>query len=314
MAGIYSQGGSAGHRYAGWLSEVEAKNFTFGGKVFNGSPSAIYVGSNLVWPAWPWLSKAAKQAIVGAFGQRDGTAVINATNAYLNQLAASGQAGKDKATALAGFINEDPMMVCSLGLEVELTTLPKMPIRFIKNDANGNAYIDTGTRYLPGYSVEAEYQIIQNLDNMNFVIGSYAAGNRYAIRAIDGGGGVWIQFGSGNVCQVGTGFGKHKVIMAEGTCYVDGTAYANSYSLSDNGVNLYLFRASGGTYPSYSRIAYTKVGSGIREMYPFIRNGVFGMIDVLHDQLYTNAGSGQFTEEFGWYVGETFVPWTPSTP
>ena len=118
MAGIYSQGGSAGHRYAGWLSEVEAKNFTFGGKVFNGSPSAIYVGSNLVWANW--LKAATKQAILGAFGD-DGKAVINATNAYLNGIAAS---DRDKATALAGFINEDPMMVCSLGLEVEGVTMP----------------------------------------------------------------------------------------------------------------------------------------------------------------------------------------------
>lgn len=136
MAGIYSQGGSAGHRYAGWLSEVEAKNFIFGGKVFNGSPSAIYVGSNLVWAG---LKDAAIRAILGAFGQTDGMAVINATNAYLNQLAASGQAGKDKATALAGFINEDPMMVCSLGLEVEGVT---MPIRWLV--ASGGAYINTG--------------------------------------------------------------------------------------------------------------------------------------------------------------------------
>ena len=132
MAGIFSQGGSAGHRYAGWLETVEAKNFQFGGKVFNGSPSAIYVGSNLVWMLG-LLTKAAKQAILGAFGQRDGMAVINATNAYLNQLAASGQAGKDKATALAGFINEDPMMVCSLGLEVEGVT---MPIRWLVGDGN----------------------------------------------------------------------------------------------------------------------------------------------------------------------------------
>ena len=102
MAGIYSQGGSAGHRYAGWLETVEAKNFQFGGKVFNGSPSAIYVGSNLVWP---WLTIVTKQAILGAFGQTDGMAVINATNAYLTGIAASGQAGKDKATALADYIN-----------------------------------------------------------------------------------------------------------------------------------------------------------------------------------------------------------------
>lgn len=107
MAGIYSQGGSAGHRYAGWLETVEAKNFQFGGKVFNGSPSAIYVGSNLVWMLG-WLEKATQQAILGAFGQRDGMAVINATNAYLTQLAASGQAGKDKATALADVLNANP--------------------------------------------------------------------------------------------------------------------------------------------------------------------------------------------------------------
>lgn len=136
MAGIYSQGGSAGHRYAGWLSEVEAKNFTFGGKVFNGSPSAIYVGSNLVW--WYWLKPATRQAIMDAFLD-DGMAVIQATIAYLNQLAASGQAGKDKATALAGFINEDPMMVCSLGLEVEGVTMPKRYIQSL-----GNAWIDLG--------------------------------------------------------------------------------------------------------------------------------------------------------------------------
>ena len=102
MAGIYSQGGSAGHRYAGWLSEVEAKNFQFGGKVFNGSPSAIYVGSNLVWVGW--LKPATKQAIRDAFGVSDGTAVIKATNQYLNQLAAS---DRDKATALAALINEE---------------------------------------------------------------------------------------------------------------------------------------------------------------------------------------------------------------
>ena len=57
-----------------------------------------------------WLTKETKQAILGAFGD-DGKAVINATNAYLNGIAAS---DRDKATALAGFINEDPMMVCSL--------------------------------------------------------------------------------------------------------------------------------------------------------------------------------------------------------
>jgi len=50
-----------------------------------------------------WLTKATVAAILAAFGQDDGRQVIKATNAYLNQLAAS---DRDKATALAGFINE----------------------------------------------------------------------------------------------------------------------------------------------------------------------------------------------------------------
>jgi hypothetical protein len=67
-----------------------------------------------------WLTAATKQAIMAAFGV-DGTAVIAATNEYLNGIAASDKA---KATALAGFINEDPMMVCSLGLEPQGVTMP----------------------------------------------------------------------------------------------------------------------------------------------------------------------------------------------
>lgn len=53
-----------------------------------------------------WLKAATVQAILGAFGD-DGKAVINATNAYLNGIAAS---DRDKATALAGFINDTPAL------------------------------------------------------------------------------------------------------------------------------------------------------------------------------------------------------------
>ena len=58
-----------------------------------------------------WLKGATTAAILAAFGQTDGKAVIKATNAYLAALAAT---DPTKASALAGFINEDPMMVCSL--------------------------------------------------------------------------------------------------------------------------------------------------------------------------------------------------------
>ena len=53
-----------------------------------------------------WLTKAAGKAILAAFGQTDGKAVIKATNAYLNALAAT---DPTKASALAGFINQHPL-------------------------------------------------------------------------------------------------------------------------------------------------------------------------------------------------------------
>ena len=59
-----------------------------------------------------WLKYATMQAILGAFGD-DGWAVIKATNAYLTGIAAS---DRDKATALAGFINEDPIKCCEVRL------------------------------------------------------------------------------------------------------------------------------------------------------------------------------------------------------
>lgn len=52
-----------------------------------------------------WLRFATIEAILAAFGKTDGNAVIKATNAYLNQLAAS---DRDKATALVGVLNANP--------------------------------------------------------------------------------------------------------------------------------------------------------------------------------------------------------------
>ena len=57
-------------------------------------------------PNVKWLKAATKAAILAAFGKDDGYAVLGATNAYLNALAAT---DKSKASALAGFINHHPL-------------------------------------------------------------------------------------------------------------------------------------------------------------------------------------------------------------
>lgn len=71
--------------------------------------------------AFNWLTAEARATIIEAFGFEDGTRVINATNEYLNNMAVD---YPDKAATLVGFINEDPMMVCSLGLEPQGVTMP----------------------------------------------------------------------------------------------------------------------------------------------------------------------------------------------
>ena len=58
-----------------------------------------------------WLQSATLQAIVAAFGSAEGTEVIAKTNDYLNRIATT---DPQRALFLAGFINEDPMLVCSL--------------------------------------------------------------------------------------------------------------------------------------------------------------------------------------------------------
>ena len=57
-----------------------------------------------------WLQSATLQAIVAAFGA-EGTEVIAKTNDYLNRIATT---DPQRALLLAGFINEDPLLVCSL--------------------------------------------------------------------------------------------------------------------------------------------------------------------------------------------------------
>ena len=57
-----------------------------------------------------WLLPLTQQAIVAAFGA-EGTEVIAKTNNYLNRIATT---DPQRALLLAGFINEDPLLVCSL--------------------------------------------------------------------------------------------------------------------------------------------------------------------------------------------------------
>jgi hypothetical protein len=70
---------------------------------------AATMGGKIVFGS-KWLLLLTQQAIVAAFGA-EGTEVIRKTNDYLNRIATT---DPQRALQLAGFINEDPMLVCSL--------------------------------------------------------------------------------------------------------------------------------------------------------------------------------------------------------
>ena len=268
-----------------------------------------------------WLKPATKQAILGAFGD-DGVAVINATNAYLNGIAAS---DRDKATALVGFINEDPMMVCSLGLEPQGVT---MPIRGLAGD--GQAYIATGLYYANGGHTEiningsfaqaGDYALFGNLQTNN--------GNWYGINTSG-----QFFFRCINVNTTGAACTMDKFYKYQGvfdsTCTlkvtdITGTTAANlslTRPSNDMGSNsIFLFSQNFGgsaTRTSKFRMSFAEIiqGDVHREMYCFVRkiNGVekYGMLDVLSDTFYQNAGSGAFSIDYRLPDG---TPWTPSTP
>ena len=314
MAGIYSQGGSAGHRYAGWLETVEAKNFQFGGKVFNGSPSAIYVGSNLVWVG-RWLTVAAAQAILGAFGQTDGMAVIKATNAYLTQLAAS---DRDKATALAGFINEDPMMVCSLGLQPQLTVLPAMPIRGLFQSTTGyfeSQYYPNGSdkfevvfkykEFVANYNgtIYGAYNLSNGDNNCRYY--TFNSGSRSTSRfSYKSGYDDSVSAPSYNV--------RHIAIDDAGTLYIDGTLKKSNTPQTFTCAGPFRLFTTGWTHvPERSAgvsIYHGKINDGATLwMVPLKRNGNFEMVDLVSGNLATRVGT--FTE---FYELPDGTPWTPS--
>ena len=69
---------------------------------------AATMGGKMVFRTW--LLLATQQAIVAAFGA-EGTEVIVKTNDYLDRIALT---DPQRALQISGFINEDPMLVCSL--------------------------------------------------------------------------------------------------------------------------------------------------------------------------------------------------------
>jgi len=242
-----------------------------------------------------WLWAATKAAIVGAFGQRDGKAVINATNAYLNQLAASDM---DKATALAGFINEDPMMVCSLGLSVEGVT---MPIRWLVGsvsvaDMNLNTF--DWCKYKFKYNTSKYTSFGSRLGASGtsglIVHAGYTSGNivRTYMRPTSD----WVtrfsNISPGVIYELEHNFANNVMIL-------NGTSVALQWDRTA----LAAATMACGTDDSYM----TSIETNDRIMALSIQNGVIGWVDTLTCNFHAGTGTIEYTLPDG-------TPWTPSTP
>ena len=283
--------------------------------------TAASMGKALVFGTLGWLKNVTVQAILGAFGARDGAAVIAATNAYLNQLAAQGAAGKSKANALAGFINEDPMMVCSLGLEPELTTFERMPVRYVGN-LNG-AWIDPNLMGgLDTYFIKT--QLLTKGNSNYYIFGNFnqtgqsglfrSSTTRMDFLYYIGSTAYYIELGQTDTFL--------EIETSPSGIFADGVKKADWPTGTSKLTNSKLLLWGTGTGTAFNgagecvRLTISDSNNEpIREMYPWIENGVNGLLDVLHDVFYPNANSaGSLTIGYKKYENGQWVTWTPSTP
>ena len=262
-----------------------------------------------------WLNGATKAAILAAFGVVDGKAVIKATNAYLNALAAT---NPTKASALAGFINEDPMMVCSLGLQPQGV---EMPIRWLVGD--GKAYINTG---IVMKDLSHIFEVTcrwngTNAGDFQTIFGFIVGGNvpRLGLHQYQKN----MMFGTNST--VTTSYAVDKVArdyiydattgdvsrrnIGSGNFSSIGNAGKYSSSFSENTLPIFLFaRNNGGHNNGYvGDVARFKDNDSI-ELIPFKSATREGMVDLVNASFHPNQGTGHFTDAYTLPDG---TPWTP---
>jgi hypothetical protein len=270
-----------------------------------------------------WLSKAARQAILGAFGHDDGWQVIGATNRYLNGIAAT---DPTKAQALAALLNEDPMMVCSLGLEVEGVT---MPIRYIQN--SGMAWINT--EIVPTDYADLDWETYVSWQNFNSYDkclfaeygSSYAGSGIYGLVYHDTLGSAGFMAGMYNQGARTTLSGTISRTKIKGIktpskleVYVNDVLKGSGTVGTLASKQIWIFVANGHYYGSYNsvfQLEYLKFisdGVGVAHFVPCVSNGVNGLYDIDRKRFFANANTAG-TLSIAYRLPDG-TPWTPQTP
>ena len=298
MAGIYSKGGSAGHRYAGELSKVEAKNFAQGGKVFNGSPSAIYVGSKRVW-SLSMLSAESQSAIITAF-YPNGEAVLKATNTYLKQMS-----DQTKAQQYADIANANPS-VSAVGLGRFCYYFQQ--VEYIEATGTQGMQLQKGATLNSIINYTIEYTAFRNGDR-DWFIGNRQAQTNWLAGYYNGKSCLWCGSGYNYAGSLSTNEKITQTIDFTTYTFKDEKASTSIQTITPSSGGIMLFLGNGstlgnGTKNKFYYLDIIEQGSTVLMLFPCYRksDSVIGAFDWINDVFYTNLGSG------------TFVIPTPSNP
>ena len=242
------------------------------------------------WVMGGWLKTATQQAIIAAFGREEGIAVIRRTNDYLNALALT---DPTRAQQLAMFINEDPMLVCSL-VETSKT-------RWLVGD--GVAWINTGVKGNNPIDIQIDV-MFESFTSSFSVLSARKSNYRFYACFIDSQkwcvpvGTDWTSVGAPVIkksYRINTSFTSSAFTFAE-----NGTQLYTGKGVSDTDLDMSLFaRKYDNSIDSFAPSG-TKVGGCIlgthNHLLPFTRNGENGMLDIISGTFHPNANTaGAFT-------------------
>ena len=254
----------------------------------------------------PWLLSATLQAIVAAFGA-EGTEGIRKTNDYLNRIAIT---DPQRALLLANFINEDPMLVCSLVETSKVRTLDNTSNGFIKSPM----VVTTANLLSLRIEIEAQYHNSTSLpswasygyDVPNLEFG-YDNASQFVIGQPNN---TFVRSGKNDsqyAVKMMRYIGDYKNRVAQ-LYEMDGTriynlAITGNVTITFYGQGYGLFQSVGsggaaGNQNCKSKIKSTKFYIDDVLQYwlvPFVRNGVQGLIDLVEGNFYTSANSATFT-------------------
>ena len=254
-----------------------------------------------------WLTPVTRNTIKTAFGDVMGTTVINATIAYFNDLPPI------QAQKLSLLVNEDPMMVCSLGLNVE-----NMPIRTMYTD--GTTY--SITELIPNSTTKVNTAVRRYATGAyKYIFGSCGTAAKQSYYFLGTNGDQWYNEVRGSNNNFGTATVQVHYTLEFTTLYtkVDGVQYDHGGSgvLGANTTQMTIGRAAtaaGGIYdnPWIGTIDYIIVetnGTIVGNFLPFYDKRREMMV-------WVDTRTGNYAQNVGTWVEKYELPdgtpWTPA--